>query len=66
MHSLIGTGSLLAVAFFATGARAGQGVAKVGEKVSHTFAQPIVNDQGVKSLADLAGRPVLVEFWGTH
>lgn len=41
-------------------------VAKVGEKMSYTFQQPMLNGQGVRSLADLAGRPVIVEFWGTH
>ena len=42
-----------------------QTVAKVGDTMKYTFTQPLVNGQGVKSLADLAGRPVLVEFWGT-
>ena len=33
--------------------------------MTHTFNEPLVNSQGVKSLADLLGRPVVVEFWGT-
>jgi hypothetical protein len=40
-------------------------VAKVGEKMSYAFQQPLLNGQGIKSLADLEGRPVVVEFWGT-
>ncbi len=43
-----------------------QGVAKVGAKQSYTWQQPLVNGRGVKSLADLQGRPVVVEFWGTR
>ncbi len=43
-----------------------QGVPQVGAKQSYTFQQPLVNGRGVKSLADLQGRPVVVEFWGTR
>ena len=43
-----------------------QGVAQVGAKQSYTWQQPLVNGRGVKSLADLQGRPVVVEFWGTR
>lgn len=35
-----------------------------GEVVSYTFRAPPVNALGVGSLADLRGRPVLIEFWG--
>jgi len=41
-------------------------MAKVGEKMSYSFQEALQNGQGVKSLGDLAGRPVVVEFWGTH
>lgn len=40
--------------------------AKVGDTPSFTFSSELVNGQGVKSLADLRGRPVLVDFWGTN
>lgn len=43
-----------------------QGIAKVGDHPKYSFSQPLVNGQGVKSLEDMKGRPVLVEFWGTH
>jgi len=42
------------------------GVVSVGDKPTYVFNSPMVNGLGVKSLADLQGRPVMVEFWGTH
>jgi hypothetical protein len=39
---------------------------KVGSHPNYTFTKSIVNGLGVKSLADLQGRPVMVEFWGVH
>jgi hypothetical protein len=65
MNRVVSFAAAAAVATLASEASAG-GTAKIGDKVSHSFTQPMVNDQGVKSLADLAGRPVLVEFWGTR
>jgi len=43
-----------------------QGPVEPGSRPEYTFHEPLVNGQGVKSLADLRGRPVLVEFWGTR
>ncbi|MBL8843648.1 MAG: hypothetical protein JNL90_19155 [Planctomycetes bacterium] len=63
------TGSFVAavvLAFGATVPAMAQGVAQVGAKQSYTWQQPLVNGRGVKSLADLQGRPVVVEFWGTR
>ena len=40
--------------------------AAVGDKPSYTFHDALFNGQGVSSLADLHGKPVLVDFWGTH
>ena len=37
-----------------------------GDTPEYTFRMPMLNGQGVTCLADLAGRPVLVEFWGTQ
>lgn len=54
-----------ATALLMGGVAQAQTVAKVGNKMTHTFNEPLVNSQGVKSLADLLGRPVVVEFWGT-
>ena len=42
------------------------GQVEVGSKASHTFSTAPVNSMGVKSLKDLRGKPVLVEFWGTR
>ena len=59
--------ALLAAATAAVSAAATvQETVKVGSHPAYTFNAPMVNGLGVKSLADLAGRPVLVEFWGTH
>ncbi len=41
-------------------------VAGVGDKVDHKFRTPLVNALGVTSFADLRGKPVLVDFWGTR
>ncbi len=38
----------------------------IGDEVSYFFSKPPLNGMGVKSLADLRGRPVLVELWGTR
>ncbi len=38
----------------------------VGDDVSYTFRKPVFNGMGVSQLADLKGKPVLVEFWGTR
>ena len=42
------------------------GDVEVGSRPEYRFREDLVNGQGITSLADLAGRPVLVEFWGTH
>ena len=33
---------------------------------SYVFATAPVNAKGVKGMADLRGKPVLIDFWGTH
>lgn len=38
----------------------------IGEKVSYTFRDPMLNSMGVTKLEDLRGKPVIVEFWGTR
>lgn len=40
--------------------------AGVGDKVDHKFRQSLVDAMGVTSFADLRGKPVLVDFWGTR
>ena len=39
---------------------------EVGDPVAYSFRSPVVNGMGMKSLSDLRGKPVLVEFWGTR
>lgn len=60
-----GSATFAIVAAFVAAESATAQTAKVGEKMAYTFQQPIMNGQGVKSLDDLRGRPVVVEFWGT-
>jgi hypothetical protein len=37
-----------------------------GDKPAYKFQDALVNGMGVTSLADLQGKPTVVEFWGTH
>jgi hypothetical protein len=37
-----------------------------GSVVDYRFSTAPVNAMGIKSLADLRGKPVLVDFWGTR
>lgn len=55
---------LLTAALLASSALAGS--AKLGDSPSFEFRRPVANAPGLKSLADLRGKPVLVDFWGTH
>lgn len=43
-----------------------QGVAEVGAKPTYSFRDVPVNSLGLKSLEELRGKPVLIEFWGTR
>jgi hypothetical protein len=36
------------------------------EVIDYTFSKAPVNSRGVASMADLRGKPVLIDFWGTH
>ncbi len=59
--------ALLATLAVAVGmaAPATQGVS-VGERVTYTFRDPVLNSMGVTKLEDMRGKPVVVEFWGTR
>ena len=37
-----------------------------GDAASYVFREPPVNALGVKGIADLRGKPVLIDFWGTR
>lgn len=43
-----------------------QEVINPGAKPEFAFFEPIVNGRGSASLADMQGKLVWVEFWGTH
>ena len=45
---------------------AGGNAPKDGDIVEHKFSTPPLNSGGLKSLAELRGRPLLIEFWGTR
>ena len=62
---LAGLGVALAVVQ-AGGAAPSAGTPSGDEGKSYTFQQAPVNSLGVKGLADLRGKPVLIDFWGTH
>lgn len=47
-------------------APAALGELRVGERASYTFRTPPLNSAGIKSLDELRGRPVLIDFWGTR
>jgi hypothetical protein len=42
------------------------GGVKVGDLVQHQFREAPLNGGGIKTLQDLRGTPVLIEFWGTR
>jgi hypothetical protein len=37
-----------------------------GDGASYTFREAPVHSRGVRSLSDLRGKPVLIDFWGTR
>ena len=39
---------------------------EIGSKPSYTFSTPLLHGMGVKSLADMQGKPTLIDFWGTR
>jgi hypothetical protein len=36
------------------------------EVVNFKFSKPPVNSMGITGFDDLRGKPVLIDFWGTH
>jgi len=43
---------------------AAPGGVKVGDTVQYKFREAAFNGPGLKSMQDLRGAPVLIEFWG--
>ncbi|MFT5735462.1 MAG: hypothetical protein ACJA2W_003611 [Planctomycetota bacterium] len=56
---------LAAGVLFSSSAMA-QGVVDVGANPTYSFRSAPTNSMGIKSLAELKGKPVLIEFWGTR
>lgn len=70
ISALLTSTGTVAVALLATLAllapRADCVEAEVGQVANYTFREPLLNGMGLKSLEDLHGKPVLLEFWGTR
>ena len=47
-------------------ASAGVSNANTGDSRSYRFQKAPVNSMGLKSMAELRGKPVLIDFWGTR
>ncbi len=56
------TALALAGAAMAQGARQ----AEIGAVADYRFSRPLSNGKGIRSLAEMRGKPVLIEFWGTR
>ena len=42
------------------------GRSPAGDASGYRFHEAPVNSMGVKGMADLRGKPVLIDFWGTR
>jgi hypothetical protein len=40
--------------------------AEIGARLDFTFAQPLLEGRGTRSLRELRGKAVLIEFWGRN
>ena len=40
--------------------------AVLGAENQYTFQEPPLNSMGVKSLAELRGKPIVIDFWGRN
>ncbi len=63
-HELVGLAAAWAIApgtlAVPTGVPAGS------QAVEFTFTVPPVNSLGIRSMSELRGKPVLIDFWGTR
>lgn len=50
------------------GVTAAQGArqAEIGAIADYQFSGPLLNGKGLRSLAELRGKPVIIDFWGTR
>lgn len=65
-RSFVRSSALLASLVAGAGLAQAQGSVGVGDTPSYSFRSEVLNGQGIKSLEDLRGKPVLVDFWGTN
>ncbi len=60
----------LAVVAFVGAARltsaAGPAPADTAETVDYTFRELPLGSMGIKTLSELRGKPVVIDFWGQH
>lgn len=56
---------LWALGLWALTANATAQTIEVGSQPVHEFRQKPLNSMGIETLADLRGKPVLIEYWGT-
>jgi hypothetical protein len=40
--------------------------ASEGKRVDYSFREAPINSLGIRSMADLRGKPVVIEFWGRN
>ena len=64
--SLVFSAMALGAALLTAPAARGQAVAVVGKSPEFKWSSPLQNGYGAQSLADLRGKPTLIEFWGTY
>jgi len=62
---LVFSAMALGAALLTAPAARGQAVA-VGKNPEFKWSAPLQNGFGAQSLADLRGKPTLIEFWGTY
>jgi hypothetical protein len=62
--SLAFTAMALGAALLAAPARSQSST--VGKTPEYKWSSPLQNGYGAQSLADLRGKPTLIEFWGTY
>ncbi|MEM1451999.1 MAG: hypothetical protein AAF726_12090 [Planctomycetota bacterium] len=66
MKTLTLTAAAAGLMLALTAAAPQDGGVEVGATPKFEFRSPLLNGKGVTSLADLRGRPTLIDFWGTR
>ncbi len=66
MRTLIFSLAATAAVFSSSPAASAQGYAQEGDVPNFQLGSQSYNTMGAKEAADFRGKPVLVEYWGTH